>query len=175
LQYGFNGVSGGGPSFSSNNITFEKKSNERTYNYKIDLNEEIRNVKSIRLVDYSISKPTTLEMKDYPCFILKVNDYQLVEHHSIQDVFKSIPYNKMCECDVKNANFHFDNSNNVIRSIHIQLCKLDTIIERDGSSGYQRNIGQSYLTELDNGSTEIYHNSFLFEITQHNSNELCRY
>tara|TARA_B100001287_G_C22647728_1_gene513617 strand:- start:357 stop:920 length:564 start_codon:yes stop_codon:yes gene_type:complete len=148
--------------------TFTRVNNMKTYNYEIDLNQEVRNARYIKLIDYSISKPdsTTLSMKDNPSFILKVNDYELVTHHTYQHVFKSIPYNKLCEHDVKNAKYYFDNSNNVIRSIKIQLCKLD------------ENLGTpAFIEELDpdpttgNPNPDVYHNSFLFEIGIDNNGE----
>lgn len=148
------------------NVTFDKvslgESEMTTYDYTIDLNDEIRNAASIRLVDYSISKPDTIEMKDYPSFILKVNDYQLVTHHRYKNIFKSIPFSKFCECDVKNSKYHFDNSNNVIRSIHIQICKIDQNSDKAGTC-------QPFV-ELDQNH-DPYHNSFLFEITETNYGE----
>tara|TARA_Y100000389_G_scaffold68036_1_gene64454 strand:- start:6345 stop:6932 length:588 start_codon:yes stop_codon:yes gene_type:complete len=155
--------------YKQGNVTFEavttNTSTERTYKYKIDLNEEIRNADSIRLVDYSISMPPGIEMKQDPSFILKVNNYELVTHHQYKYIFKSIPFSKLCEHDVKNAKYFFDNSDNVIRSIEIQICKL----MKDDLTGQCE-----LFEELDDGSPtgeNTYHNSFLFEIIQNNYGE----
>lgn len=104
--------------------------------------------------DYVFLNPTIMRPKDEPCILLKINDYEVVKHPRIKNIFRAISFKDLSDRNISNSVFRMSNNNSSINSINIELKGLD----------------DEYLTGLDDGTgNNKYHNSFLFEIKTKNN------
>lgn len=88
-----------------------------------------------------------MSQKSHPSFLLQVNDFELVNHQRIPNIFKTIPFEKLCDHTREPHTVVMNNDNSNINAIRIQLKRLDG----------------NHLTEID-GIHGKFHNSFMFAV-----------
>ena len=135
-------------------MTSEKDTNANPGSYRVDLDEPLKNVAEIRLLDYNISLPPSVVKGDNPTIYLTVNDFARVSHQNreISNIFYAIPFNKLAETSLRTVSFAPHNKH--INSITISLHVYDSTNQK-----------MVLLNAIE--TTTVYHHSFLFKVTSY--------
>lgn len=131
-------------------IRFIQDTNARTYKYKVDMNETLKDVVEFRLIDYNVSLNPTIKPIGNPAIMLCVNEYERLEHHTVRNAFYAIPSTKLSDTAIRRISYKPYGKN--INNISIEL----------------RDLNNQLLTDLDLSGGTPYHNSFVFKITSLN-------